>query len=141
MDDSQLCLDTNVLIGFLKGRDPAASAVERAVKEYACFVTAITVYELLFGVARAKKEIGEQALLGVMTILPLNDAAARRAANLHASLISRNQDIGIKDVLIAAICLEHNLPLLTANERHFSRVSSLTIIEPAELITSRSSND
>jgi len=94
----------------------------------------ITVYELLFGVARAKKEIGEQALLGVMTILPLSDAAARRAANLHADLISRNQDIGIKDVLIAAICLEHTLPILTANHQHFSRVSGLKVITPSELV-------
>ncbi len=133
MDDSQLCLDTNVLIAYLKGREPGASAVEKAVKKCACSVTAITVYELLFGVARAKKEIGEQALLGVMTVLPLSDAAARRAANLHADLISRNQDIGIKDVLIAAICLEHRLPILTANHQHFSRVSGLKVITPSEL--------
>jgi tRNA(fMet)-specific endonuclease VapC len=133
MDDSQLCLDTNVLVAFLKDREPGALAVEKAVKECVCYVAAITVYELLFGVARAKKEIGEQTLLGVMTVLPLNEAAARRAANLHADLISRNQDIGIKDVLIAAICLEHALPILTANHQHFSRVPDLKVITPSEL--------
>lgn len=134
MDDSQLCLDTSVLIAYLKGREPGAAAVEKAVKEYACYVTTITVYELLFGVARAKKEIGEQALLGVMTVLPFSDSAARRAANLHADLISRNQDIGIKDVLIAAICLEHALSVLTTNRQHFSRVPGLRVITPSELI-------
>ncbi len=133
MDDTRLCLDTSLLIDYLKGREPAASAVEKAVKECTCYVTSITVYELLFGVARARKEIGEQALLGVMIVLPLSDAAARRAANLHADLISRNQDIGIKDVLIAAICLEEKLPLLTANDRHFSRISNLKIITPVRL--------
>ena len=134
MDDTQLCLDTNVLVAYLKGREPGATAVEKAVKEYACYVTAITVYELLFGVARANKEIGEQALLGVMTVLALDDAAARRAANLHAEMIGRNQDIGIKDVLIAATCLERSLPLLTANNQHFSRVSGLTVITPSQLM-------
>ena len=69
-----------------------------------------------------------------MMVLSLNDASARRAARLHADLISRNQDIGIKDVLIAAICLEHDLPLLTANDRHFSRVSDLAVIKPVELM-------
>jgi tRNA(fMet)-specific endonuclease VapC len=54
----------------LKAREPGASAIERAVKEYDCCITSITAYELLFGVARAKREIGEQALLGVMTVLP-----------------------------------------------------------------------
>jgi tRNA(fMet)-specific endonuclease VapC len=134
MDDSRLCLDTGVLIAYLKGREPGASAVEKAVKEHACYVTSITVYELLFGVARAKREIGEQALLGVMTVLSLNDAAARRAADLHADLISRNQDIGVKDVLIAAICLEHTLPIFTTNERHFSRVRGLKVITPTQLM-------
>jgi tRNA(fMet)-specific endonuclease VapC len=134
MDDTRLCLDTGLLIDFLKGREPAASAVEKAVKEYACYVTSITVYELLFGVARTKREIGEQALLGVMIVLPLSDTAARRAANLHAELISRNQDIGVKDVLIAAICLEEALPILTTNERHFSRVQDLKTITPSQLL-------
>ena len=61
MDDTHLCLDTSVLIAYLKGHEPGASAVERAVKEYTCHVTAVTVYELLFGVARAQKQIGEDA--------------------------------------------------------------------------------
>lgn len=130
MDTTHLCLDTSVLIAYLKGREPGATAVERAVKDYTCHVTAITVYELLFGVARAQKQIGEEALLGVMSVAPFQDAAARRAARLHADLISRNEDIGVKDVLIAAICLEHSLPLLTLNERHFSRVSGLQVLTP-----------
>ena len=44
MGNSRLCLDTDVLIRYLKGREPVASAVERAVKKYASCVTAITVY-------------------------------------------------------------------------------------------------
>jgi tRNA(fMet)-specific endonuclease VapC len=134
MVNTQLCLDTNTLIDYLKAREPGASAVEKAVKEYNCCVTSITVYELLFGVARAKQEIGEQALLGVMTILPFNDAVAKRAATLHAELISQNQDIGIKDVFIAATCLEQAMPILTANEKHFSRVTGLEVITPVEIM-------
>ena len=78
MDQAQLCLDTNVLIDYLKGREPGSSAAEKAVKEYDCYVSAVTVYELLFGVARAKKEIGEQALLGVMSVLPFDHSTAQQ---------------------------------------------------------------
>lgn len=133
MDNSRLCLDTDVLIRYLKGREPVASVVEKAVKNYTTHVTAITAYELLFGIARAKKEIGEQALLGIMTILPFNHAAAKRAAQLHSDLISRNKDIGVKDVLIASICLEHSIPLFTANEKHFARVDNLKVINYAQV--------
>ena len=135
MDDiPRLCLDTNILIDYLKGREPGAAAVEKAVKEYDCHITSITVYELLFGVARAKKEIGEQALLGVMSTLPLDRFVARKAAEMHADLISHNQDIGIKDVFIAAACLIAEIPILTANERHFERVPGLKVITPAQLL-------
>jgi tRNA(fMet)-specific endonuclease VapC len=133
MDLTRICIDTGPLIAFLKGRNPGAAAVERAVQELDCFVTVITAYELLFGVARARRQIGEDALLGTMYSLPLDIAAARRAAQLHDELIRRNQDIGIKDVLIVAICLEHELPLLTLNEDHFKRVPELTIVTVAEL--------
>ena len=36
MDRTQLCLDTNVLIDYLKGREPGASAVEAVIKKYNC---------------------------------------------------------------------------------------------------------
>ena len=124
MDLTRLCIDTGPLIAFLKGRNPGAAAVERAVREMDCCVTAITAYELLFGVARARRQIGEDALLGTMQTLPLDIAAARRAAQLHDELIRHTKDIGIKDVLIAAICLEHKLPLLTLIQEHFGRVPS-----------------
>jgi predicted nucleic acid-binding protein len=117
VDISRICIDTGPLIAFLKGRNPGAIAVERAVRDKDCFVTPITAYELLLGVARARREIGEDALLGTLQTLPLDLAAARRAAHLHDELIRHNRDIGIKDVLIAAICLEHGLPLLTSNEQ------------------------
>ena len=134
MDITRFCIDTGPLIAFLKGREPGASAMERAVREADCFVTVITTYELLFGVARARRQIGEETLLGVMQILALDEPAARRAAQIHDELIRRNEDIGIKDVLIAAICLEHDLPLFTLNERHFRRVSGLTVLTSAEIL-------
>ncbi len=128
MDIPILCLDTNLLIDYLKGRDPGASAVEKAVKDVTCFVTAITTYELLFGKARGKRDVGEDSLLGMFSVLPLDQASATRAALLHDALICKNQDIGLRDVLIAAICLEHHMPLLTMNEKHLSRVDGLTVI-------------
>jgi tRNA(fMet)-specific endonuclease VapC len=134
LDITKLCIDTNGLIAFLKEREPGASAVEKAVRNYDCCVTAITVYELLFGVARARKYIGEDDLLGMMRVIPFDEASARRAANLHDALIRQNQDIGIKDVLIAAICLEWSLPLLTLNDRHFSRVPELQVVTPDQLL-------
>ncbi len=130
----QLCLDTGSLIAYLRGIEPMATAVERAVRDNVCTVTAITAYELLYGVARARRQVGEDALLSVMTIVPFDEAAARRAARLHSDLIRANADIGIKDVFIAAICLERSLAILTRNDQHFVRVHGLTVLTAEQFL-------
>jgi predicted nucleic acid-binding protein len=122
MEITDLCLDTGPLIAYLQGREPGASSVELAVTLYTCHVTAITVYELLHGVARARRHIGANSLLGIMKVAPFDSDAARVAAQLHSDLIGANQDIGVKDVLIASTCLSKGLPLFTLNTKHFARV-------------------
>lgn len=134
MDTPRLCLDTGLLITYLRGREPGAMATLRAVRDFSCSVTAITAYELLFGLARAQKSIGETDLLSLMSILPFDEAAARRTATLHNELLRSGLDIGIKDTMIAAIALEHNLPLLTLNERHFTRVPGLQVVSVAQFL-------
>lgn len=129
-----LCIDTNILIDYLKEREPGSSALERALHEYHCGITAITHYELLYGMARARRSIGEESLTDALPVLPLDRTSASIAAHLHAELIHRNQDIGVKDVLIAAICLSQAIPLLTANIRHFSRVGGLTVLDPVSML-------
>jgi tRNA(fMet)-specific endonuclease VapC len=135
MDTTRICLDTGLLISYLKGREPGASATLRAVRDFSCSVTAITAYELLFGLARSQKPIGEDELLGLMTILPFDGSAARRAAYLHDELLRAGLDIGIKDTMIAAIALENQIPLLTLNERHFLRVPNLQVLTAQEFIS------
>lgn len=130
MDTHRICIDTTVFIGFMRGQEPNAGAMERVAKESICYITAISAYELLFGAARAKRHIEEQSLLEITTVLPFS----YRAAQLAANLISQNQDIGVKDVLIAAICIENQLPLLTSNLRHFNRIPDLQVISAGEFV-------
>jgi len=128
---ANLCLDTNILIDYLKNREPGSQALNRALRDYHCGITAIAHYELLYGMARARRSIGEEVLTESFEILALDKASASIAAHLHADMIRRNQDIGIKDTLIAAICLSHSVPLLTANLKHFNRVEGLLVLDPA----------
>ena len=49
-------------------------------------------------------------------------------------MIQQNRDIGVKDILIAAICIEHDVPLVTSNLRHFERIPDLTVLSPEEAL-------
>jgi len=85
-----------------------------------------------FGAMRAGRLSDLNVILPYFEVLPIEMEVAIKASELHATLISRNQDIGIKDVLIAATCLVYDVPILTYNQSHFSR-TPVRIIEPSSL--------
>jgi tRNA(fMet)-specific endonuclease VapC len=47
--------------------------------------------------------------------------------NILADLRETGQTIGIEDVLIAASALTHQCTVVTANTRHFSRITALKV--------------
>ena len=49
-------------------------------------------------------------------------------ARIYFNLEQRGVKIPVNDVWIAALAIEHGLPLL-ARDEHFSRVSGLTVIQ------------
>ena len=60
------------------------------------------------------------------TLLPVSEAITQRAIALMESLtLSHGLQMG--DALIAATALDHGLPVLTANVKHFSVVEGLEI--------------
>ena len=59
-------------------------------------------------------------------LLPVTEAITLRATEPMESLtLSHGLQMG--DALIAATAIEHQLPVLTANVKHFSPVASLTV--------------
>lgn len=128
MEQSKVIVDTDIIIDYLKKRQPGAELLKKAYLKYKIHVTSITIYELLYGVQKSGKTALIDRLLKYVTVIPLDEAAAREAAVLHYTLKSKGMDIGVKNSFIAGICEAHNLPLLTGNIRHFSRIPNLKIL-------------
>ncbi len=128
LEAQKIVVDTDVIIDYLKKRRPGAELLKKAYLKSRLHVTSITVYELLYGVQRGDRTSLINRLLRYVTVIPFDEAAARKAALLHHTLTSKGQDIGVKDAFIAAICEVHKLPLLTRNVRHFSRIPGLKLI-------------
>jgi len=121
--------DTDVLIDFLSGVDPGASHVALELGRGSLQTTAITRIELLSGARNAKQEAPVRQLLAAVPTLPLDEAAADRAAHVRKSLEHAGSSIGMADSLIAGIVLLHGVPLLTRNRRHFERVAGLRLAD------------
>jgi tRNA(fMet)-specific endonuclease VapC len=121
--------DTDVLIDFLGGREPAAGRVTREIESGNLWTTVITRFELLSG-ARGSREVRiVSELLNSIKIAPLDVSAADRAALVRRILERKGVGIGMADSLIAGIALHIGAVLLTRNRRHFERVEGLDVAQ------------
>ncbi len=122
-------LDTCVISDFIKGEAGTQTRLKQTPPADIA-VSSITVMELRYGLAlnpqRAQKvEPTIASFIASVTILPFDTTEAEQTAQLRAILKSQGQPIGAYDVLIAATALQHNLLMVTANQREFDRVPGL----------------
>jgi tRNA(fMet)-specific endonuclease VapC len=124
-------LDTCVISDLIKGEARTTLRL-RQTPPIDIAISAVTVMELRYGLVlnpqRAQKvEPAIASLLSSVTILPFGTVEAEQAAQIRAALKPQGQPIGAYDVLIAATALQHNLIMVTANQREFERVPGLQI--------------
>lgn len=119
--------DSDVLIDFLAGRDPAATRVEMELGTDSFSTTAVSRFELLAGARDRTAEGLVRRLLDAIPTLPLERESADRAAAVRRALEGRGAAIGMADSLIAGIVLTHDAILLTRNRKHFERVEGLKL--------------
>lgn len=77
---------------------------------------------------KAEQNRIEKIVTSFAIVWPLPDScnvALSLFANYHLS-----HDVGLLDVLIAQTAVSLNLPLYTFNQKHYSMIPGLTIIEP-----------
>ncbi|WP_293405049.1 type II toxin-antitoxin system VapC family toxin [Polaromonas sp.] len=120
-----LIVDSDVLIWFMRGNPKAVAALEGAGDWY---ISAVSYMELVQG-CRNKTElkaIQKAFKSGEEDILPLTQDISSLACTL-VEKYSLSHSVYLADALIAATALQHDLPLLTANTKHFSAITSLKV--------------
>lgn len=128
-----ICLDTNAVIGFLKGTP--RSLVDRFAQEILhanVSVSVVTLYELHYGVAKSARRTENMDRLLVFLQLPIvilsfEPEDAEEAGVIRAALERAGTPIGPYDLLIAAQARRRGTVLVTANVTEFSRVPRLKI--------------
>jgi tRNA(fMet)-specific endonuclease VapC len=121
-----ILLDTNVLIHFLKGRQPVVEKLHAAPSRELA-ISFVTRYELECGVLHmgaARRKIVRE-LCDDLQQIPFDEAAAVDAAQIRADLSAKGQVIGPLDLLIAGTARSRGAVLVTANTREFARVKGL----------------
>jgi len=120
--------DTDVLIDYLAGTQPAADQVRAYAESDSLQTSAITCFELLSGARDNKRGNRVRRLVAAIPVLPLDREAAGVAAVVRQRLARSGAPIRMADSLIAGVAMAHNLPLLTRNRKHFENIEGLRLL-------------
>lgn len=120
-----MLIDTDVLIWMTRGHSGATVRLQTLLPWR---ISAVTYMELAQG-CRSKQEL-ERVKKGLLLcrteVLPVSVTISDRAVQLiDAYALSHGLQLG--DALIAATALEHGLPVLTANTKHFGQINALQV--------------
>ena len=135
-----IVLDTNVLSELMRSQ-PSKSVISWLDNQIAStlYITAITVAEILYGIARLPEGIRKSALFNVASEMFDQDFGGRilafdsQAAVLYADLVSNceasGRQVSMADAQIAAICQLHEASVATRNVKDFEPFK-LNVINP-----------
>jgi len=125
----KIVLDTNICIYLIKNKPPDLGTHLEAFAPGEVGLSAITVAELNYGVAKSRAvEQNAKALesfLLPMVVLDFDGKSALTYGRLRAGLERKGQPLGALDLLIAAQAVAHDLLLITHNLKEFKRVPGL----------------
>jgi predicted nucleic acid-binding protein len=120
-----MILDTNALSAFVDGEAGIGEALRREVR---AAIPVIVLGEFRYGVAesrhRAVYEAWLEAHLSHFEILTITDKTATAYAGLRVALRRLGRPIPANDAWIAALALQHRLPVLS-RDAHFDAVAGI----------------
>ncbi len=113
-----VCLDTSVIIDYLKGDKGIVEIIKAYAKEEKLSTTAITEYELTRHPDMLKREVAQE-FLSAVKIYAFDSAAAAESSRIYRNLGGQGKKINENDILIAGIALSHS-ELLMTRDKDFS---------------------
>ena len=123
-------LDTDTASYVVKGRSPTSERMREASPDHVC-LSAVVCSEMLYGLFRLPPEhaihLRTRDILRRLRVVPWDEQAAERFADIRHRLTTRGETIGLLDMMIAAHALAQDAILVTNNTRHFSRLADLKL--------------
>jgi tRNA(fMet)-specific endonuclease VapC len=125
-----LILDTSVLIDLerehSRGRPGKALAFFEEHVDSRYYIAFMTAGELAAGKSLSNRETW-QDFLAPFYVLPPTPDVAWEYGRAFRHLSKNRQMIGANDLWIAATALAHQMPIVTADVKHFERVPGLDV--------------
>ena len=124
-----MVVDTGVFINYLRTKDKSTTILQKLSDEAELYISSITLYELYMGATSPQKWLDVKILTDDIPELVFSKNIAEKAAIIYQELKKENKIIEFRDIFIAATALIHDLPVLTTDIKHFTRVNGLKLFE------------
>jgi len=130
MNGNDVALDTTVAVQVMNGVAATVTFLNTFSK---IFLPVPVIGELRYGAVNSTRSAENLAriskLLAQCTPINADVATAETYADVRFELKKRGTPIPENDIWIAAICVQHGLPIATLDQ-HFSNVSKLQVRRP-----------
>jgi len=129
---NSICLDTDILVNFLR-KEPLAVSWMEENRDKEIATTVVNIFELYYGAYASKlpqtKVRDVEKIIERVKVLNLSVESSKLAGNELARLKKEGQMVEFRDMLIASVALENNLPLKTNSIKHFERIKGLNLVD------------
>lgn len=130
---SKYLLDTNICIHFIKGEFDLRSKIQK-VGFQSCFISEITIAELLYGVEKSapdRKTVNLQRVLNLKSAFSEQTVTISECLEEYASQKAQLKSIGRRvedlDIFIGATAIVSGLILVTRNTKDFTNMNGITL--------------
>lgn len=136
---TRVCLDTDVLIDYLRKPSDEVTRVMESVferKVSAC-TTSVNAFEIWLGAHLAKKaEVARDTadFFRQLEVVNFDYESSVEAGRVLADLRKRGEAIEIRDLFVGCVCKVSGMPLITRNLKHYRRVRGLKVLTPEQAL-------
>ena len=140
-NQTSVCLDTDILIDYLRKPSDAVKRIMKGVldRKISVCTTSVNTLEIWLGahLAPKQKELIEetQDFLDQLEIINFDYETSAEAGQIMANLRKSGQAIEIRDLFIGCTCKINALSLITRNLKHYRRIHGLEIMTPQQTVT------
>ncbi|MBX3056029.1 MAG: type II toxin-antitoxin system VapC family toxin [Anaerolineae bacterium] len=125
-------LDTGMVLRHLRGNRRTVSLLRHLARTERLCISVVTRLEVFAGM-HEDEQYTTQKLLSRFLTYNLDAAIADRSGELVRQRRSQDQMLSIPDAIIAATAVQHNLTLITLNQKDFAGAPGLSLYPLTEI--------
>lgn len=128
--DDKICLDTDVLVNFLRNKKEETEFIRQNEHSMLFATTPVTLFELYYGAYKSgvpENVLRVDELQHKLAILNLSREAVKLAGKTLADLNKKGVMLDFRDLLIGCTAITEGFCLKTNNRKHFEKFQDLII--------------